>query len=54
MTLERRIDYVKWKLWSFAYGVSWYVFGNLPITYDIKHLMNMAYTRYTLHRDHKK
>ncbi|QXL90425.1 hypothetical protein [Salmonella phage NINP13076] len=29
------------------------MFGNLPITYDIKHKMNMAYMKYQMSQNKK-
>lgn len=39
------------KFWEKLYDLSYFLFGNLPITYDIKHKMNMAYVNYHLKRN---
>lgn len=53
MTLNRKIDFIKFKFWELAYDVSYFVLGNLPYTYEVKHKMNMAYIRFHLHEDQK-
>ena len=40
-----------WKFWEMTYSLSWFLFGNLPITWDIKAKRNKAYFAYVLHRD---
>uniref|UniRef100_A0AAU8GE65 Uncharacterized protein n=1 Tax=Salmonella phage vB_SEnST11_KE22 TaxID=3161173 RepID=A0AAU8GE65_9CAUD len=45
--------YYTFKFWEKLYDVSYFVFGNLPITYDIKHKMNMAYMRYQMSQNQK-
>lgn len=54
MSFERKCDYVAFKFWEKVYDLSFWLFGHLPITYDVKNKMNMAYMRYHLHKDHKK
>lgn len=46
---ERQVDKLKWKLWEIAYSISYDVFGDLPITWDIKHKRNNAFFRYCLY-----
>lgn len=53
MSLQRKIDKALWKFWQKAHEVSWFVFGDLPFTWELKHKRNMAYVRYTLHTDKK-
>ncbi|AKJ73566.1 hypothetical protein SP40_125 [Salmonella phage 40] len=47
------IPYYTLKFWEKLYDVSYFVFGNLPITYDIKHKMNMAYMKYQMSQKQK-
>ncbi|AUE23263.1 hypothetical protein Ro1_00037 [Raoultella phage Ro1] len=51
MSLEKRSKYLVFKFWEIMYDVCYFVFGNLPVTYDVKHKMNMAYMRYQMKRD---
>ena len=50
---RRNLDLFLFKFWEKVYDVSYFVFGNLPITWDVKNQMNMAYVRYHLHTDKK-
>ena len=51
MSLEKRSKYLVFKFWETMYDICYLVFGNLPVTYDVKHKMNMAYMRYQMKRD---
>ena len=53
MSLEKRSKYLVFKFWETMYDICYLVFGNLPVTYDVKHKMNMAYMRYQMKRDWK-
>ena len=54
MSTQRKIDKALWKFWQVAHDVSWFVFGDLPLTWELKHKRNMAYFRYTLPEREKK
>lgn len=51
MSYQRKFDKLLWKFFEYAHKVSWYVLGDLPFTWDMKHKRNMAYIRYVLHTD---
>lgn len=51
MSLEKRSKYLVFKFWETMYDVCYLVFGNLLVTFDVKHKMNMAYMRYQMKRD---
>jgi len=48
MSWQRKKDKALWKMWEYAHVASWYVLGDLPFTWDLKHKRNMAYMRYTM------
>lgn len=43
--------YYIFKFWEKLYDLSYFLFGNLPITYDVKHKMNMAWMNYHLKKN---
>lgn len=45
----RSIAYYKFKCWEKLYDLSYLIFGNLPVTEDIKHKMYLSYMKYRLH-----
>lgn len=51
MTLKKRLYKLRWQAWEYAYSASWHIFGQMPITWDIKHRRNMAFTAFQLLRD---
>lgn len=48
MDIEQVKNKYLWKFWEYAHAASWYVLGDLPFTWDLKHKRNMAYMRYTM------
>ncbi|AFU63762.1 hypothetical protein GECvBMG_gp246c [Salmonella phage GEC_vB_MG] len=47
-----KIPYYTFKFWEKMYDLRYFMFGNLPITYDVKHKMNMAYMKYQMSQKH--
>lgn len=51
MSVKKLLFKIRWKAYEALYSICWHVFGQLPITWDMKHRRNMAFTAYQLLRD---
>lgn len=44
---------LRYQFWEKLYDLSWLVFRDMPITWSIKHKMNMAYVAWQLYTKKK-
>lgn len=51
MSIKKQAYKLRWKGYECLYSASWHIFGQMPITWDLKHKRNMAFTAYQLLRD---
>lgn len=51
MSVKKLLFKIRWKAYEALYSICWHVFGQLPITWDMKHRRNMAFAAYQLLKD---